>query len=291
MLALDAVNTLGVVVVGHQHNQDGSSGKVQRSVVCNHALVVVRTLKDLASNRKGEQVAREVGQEDHSQARAKMGQADNVGSDRGHQCEEASRKEAVKDREANQGAVRLGKHPQEATGSGGSERESSDTDGTEAVTGHTDQHTANSVGTRHDGEQLTTLDVGVQVDNIAGVRRHVGEGDDVREAVEGGGGEPEHETSVLEDGPVHDILLGSQRRARQLARGAHNKSSETRADKVENGVDAQGPVDADAVEERRDDKAKSKTTDTCARKADAHSKTTVLIIPEGRDSSGSQVEQ
>lgn len=248
-------------------------------------------LKDLTSNGQGEQVAGGVGQEDHSKTRAQVRETDNVGSDRGNKGEERAREEAVHDREANQSTLSLGKHPDEARKTSESKGAGGNTDGSQTITSYTDDNTTDSVGTRHDRQQLATLDVGVQSDNILGERGDVGEGDDVGETKEGGGDKPEHETGIAEDGQVDGILALRHGGARELTGSAHNQGSKGGADKVEDGVDAEGPVDSDSVDQGRDDETEGKTTNTSAGEADTHGKTTVLVIPERRNSGGGQVEE
>lgn len=220
-----------------------------------------------------------------------MSKTDNVGSDRRDKSKERSREETIHDREANQGTLSLGKHPDEARQTSKSKSAGSDTDGSQAVTSHTDDDTTDSIGTRHDRQQLTTLNVGVQSNNILGERGHVGERDDVGETKEGGGEEPEHETGVAEDAQINGILALSHRRTRELTGGTHDQGGKGSADKVEDGIDTEGPVDADGVDQGRDDETEDKTTNTSTGKADAHSETTVLVVPERRDRGGSQVEQ
>ena len=54
---------------------------------------------------------------------------------------------------------------------------------------------------------------------------------------------------------------------------------------------SEGPVDADSVDQGRDDEAEDKTTNTSTGEANTHGKATVLVVPERRNSGGGQVEK
>lgn len=220
-----------------------------------------------------------------------MSETDNVGGDRGNKGEERAREEAVHNREANQSTLSLGKHPDKARKTSESKGAGGNADGSQTITSHTDDNTTDSVGTRHDRQQLATLDVGVQSDNILGERGNVGEGDDVGETKEGGSDKPEHETRVAKDGQVDGILALGHGRTRELTGSTHNQGSKGGTDKVEDGVDAEGPVDANSVDQGRDDETEGKTTNTSTGEADTHGKTTVLVVPKRRNSGGGQVEE